>query len=83
MKKNAILLLGPIAALIAWCTGSLLHAQTANEAWQTFLNGDQPDLQPNRIRVQFDEPSDPQLRPLYEIMVRRKPLQKVQSHSMR
>src|SRR6201986_2652086 len=78
MKKIAILSLAPIAALMAWCSGSPLHAQTANEAWQTFLNGDQPDLQPNRIRVQYDEPSDPQLRNVYEIMMRRRPLQKVQ-----
>jgi Putative metallopeptidase len=78
MKKIAILSLAPIVALIAWCSDSLLHAQTANEAWQTFLNGDQPDLQPNRIRVQYDEPTDPQLRPVYEIMMRRRPLQKVQ-----
>src|SRR3974390_3281232 len=78
MKKIAILSLAPIAALMAWCSGSPLHAQTANEAWQTFLNGDQPAPQPNRIRVQHADPTDPQLRPVYEIMMRRRPLQKVQ-----
>jgi Putative metallopeptidase len=78
MKKIAILSLAPIAVLVAWCSGSVLHAQTANEAWQMFLNGGQPDLQPNRIRVQYDEPTDPQLRTVYEIMMRRKPLHKVQ-----
>jgi hypothetical protein len=78
MKKIAILSLAPIALLVAWCSGSVLHAQTANEAWQLFLNGGQPDLQPNRIRVQYDEPTDPQLRTVYEIMMRRRPLHKVQ-----
>ena len=79
MKKIAILSLAPIAASgRVVLRPSVLHAQTANEAWQLFLNGGQPDLQPNRIRVQYDEPTDPQLRTVYEIMMRRRPLHKVQ-----
>src|SRR6516162_9710236 len=51
-----------------------VHAQTPNEAWSTFL---QPDLQPNRIRIEYEEPHSADLRPVYELMMRRRPLQKI------
>jgi hypothetical protein len=46
------------AVLIVAAAGPALylHAQTANEAWSTFLGTNQPDLQPNRIRIEYEEP---------------------------
>jgi hypothetical protein len=54
-----------------------VHAQTPNEAWSTFLGTNQPDLQPNRIRIEYEEPHSADLRPVYELMMRRRPLQKI------
>ncbi len=54
-----------------------LHAQTPDEAWSTFLGANQPDLQPNRIRIEYEEPHSAELQPVYKLMMRRHPLQKI------
>lgn len=54
-----------------------VHARTPNEAWSTFLGTNQPDLQPNRIRVEYEEPHSAELQPVYKLMMRRHPLQKI------
>jgi hypothetical protein len=77
MKQITILSLA-IAALLAASSVLNLHAQTPSEAWSTFLGTNQPDLQPNRIRIEYEEPHSADLQPVYEVMMRRRPLQKIQ-----
>jgi Putative metallopeptidase len=54
-----------------------LHAQTPDKAWSTFLGTNQPDLLPNRIRIEYEEPHTAELQPVYELMMRRRPLEKI------
>src|SRR6476659_361540 len=77
MKQITILSSAVAAALIAVCPVFYLHAQTPNEAWSTFLGTNQPDLRPNRIRIEYEEPHSADLHPVYEVMMRRRPLQKI------
>ena len=77
MKQITILSSAVAAALIAACPVLYLHAQTPSEAWSTFLGTNQPDLQPNRIRIEYEEPQSAELQPVYELMMRRRPLQKI------
>jgi hypothetical protein len=78
MKQITILSSAVAAALIAASPVFYLHAQTPNEAWSTFLGTNQLDLQPNRIRIEYEEPNSADLQPVYELMMRRRPLQKIQ-----
>ena len=54
-----------------------LHAQTPDKAWSTFLGTNQPDLLPNRIRIEYEEPHTAELQPVYELMMQRRPLEKI------
>jgi hypothetical protein len=51
--------------------------QTPEQAWSTFLGDNRPDLQPNRIRIEYLEPSNKDLLPVYWVMMRRRPLQRI------
>jgi putative metallopeptidase DUF4344 len=42
-----------------------LHAQTSDKAWS------------NRIRIEYEEPHTAELQPVYELMMRRRPLEKI------
>jgi hypothetical protein len=53
------------------------QAQTSQQTWSTFLGDKQADLQPNRIRIEYEEPSSEELKPVYWVMMRRRPLQRV------
>src|SRR5262245_54060002 len=76
MIATASLLLG--GALIALLAGFQIRAQTADQAWSTFLGGNQADLQPNRIRIEYAEPEHPQVQPFRDMLIQRHPLEKVQ-----
>jgi hypothetical protein len=79
MKKIAIFSSAVAGALIV-VAGPIfyLRAQTPDEAWSTFLGTNQPDLQANRIRIEYEEPHSADLQPVYELTMRRRPLQKIQ-----
>jgi hypothetical protein len=61
-------------ALVASVQG---RAQTPEQAWSTFLGDNRPDLQPNRVRIEYLEPSNKDLLPVYWVMMRRRPLQRI------
>jgi hypothetical protein len=77
LKKIVILSSAVAVALNA--AGPILYAraQTPGEAWSTCLDN-QPGLQPNRIRIEYEQPHSAELQPVYELMMRRRPLQKIQ-----
>jgi len=53
------------------------HAQTPQQTWSTLLGDKQADLQPNRIRIEYEQPESAELQPVYWVMMRRRPLQRV------
>ena len=53
------------------------QAQTPQQTWSTLLGDKQADLQPNRIRIEYEQPSSEELKPVYWVMLRRRPLQRV------
>ena len=53
------------------------QAQTPQQTWSTLLGDKQADLQPNRIRIEYEQPSNAELNPVYWVMLRRRPLQRV------
>jgi Putative metallopeptidase len=71
------------AACIELFSNSQLHAQASPDtqtpaaAWSTFLNGNDADLQPDRIRIDYEEPKSAELQPLYHMLIRRHALPKV------
>ena len=71
------------AACIELFSNSLLHGQASPDtqtpaaAWSTFLNGNDADLQPNRIGIDYEEPKSAELQPLYHMLIRRHALPKV------
>ena len=69
-----------LIALVASVQG---RAQTPEQAWSTFLGNNRPDLQPNRIRIEYLEPSNKDLLPVYWVMMRRRPLQRIREISAR
>ena len=69
MKKIAIVSFVLVAALIALLAGFQIRAQTADQAWSTFLGGGQADLQPNRIRIEYAEPEHPQVQPFRDMLI--------------
>ena len=75
------------AACIELFSNSQLHAQdspdtqTPAAAWSTFLNGNDADLQPNRIGIDYEEPKSAELQPLYHMLIRRHALPKVNFQS--
>ena len=78
MRKIALasLLLG--AALVALMTGLQIRAQTPDQASPTFLGGNQAELQPNRIKIEYAEPEHPQVQPFRDMLIQHRPLEKVQ-----
>jgi hypothetical protein len=78
VKKIAIVSFVLVAALIALLAGFQIRAQTADQAWSTFLGGGQADLQPNRIRIEYAEPEHPQVQPFRDMLIQHRPLEKVQ-----
>ena len=53
------------------------QAQTLQQNWSTLLGDKEADLQPNRIRIEYEQPSNAELNPVYWVMLRRRPLQRV------
>src|SRR5262245_20534619 len=53
------------------------QAQTPQQSWSTFLDDKQAGLQPNRISIEYEPPSSEELKPIYWVMLRRRPLQRV------
>jgi hypothetical protein len=78
LKKIVVLSSAVAVALSAADPILYARAQTPGEAWSTFLDSNQPDLQPNRIRIEYEQPHSAELQPVYELMMRRRPLQKIQ-----
>jgi hypothetical protein len=53
------------------------QAQTPQQTWSTFLGDKQTGLEPNRIRIEYEEPSSEELKRIYWVMLRRRPLQRI------
>ncbi|MBV9238413.1 MAG: hypothetical protein JOZ94_21455 [Xanthobacteraceae bacterium] len=78
MKRIAISSFVVVAAVTASLAGLQIRAQSTDQAWSTFLGGDQADLQPNRIKIEYAEPEHPQVEPFRDMLIQRRPLEKVQ-----
>ena len=78
MKKIVILPSAVAVALIAAGPIFYVRAQAPEQAWSTLLGTNQPDLQPNRIHVEHEQPRSAELQPFYELMMRRHPLHQIQ-----
>jgi hypothetical protein len=78
VKRIAIASFVLVATFIDSLTGFQIRAQTADQAWSTFLGGGQADLQPNRIKIEYAEPEHPQVEPFRDTLIQRRPLEKVQ-----
>src|SRR5690349_9903552 len=79
MRRLAAAALACGAVVVACVAGGQAQAQTqtSEQAWSTFLGNNRPDLQPNRIRIEYLEPSNKELLPVYWVMLRRRPLQRI------
>jgi hypothetical protein len=66
-----------VVVAIALLASDQGRAQTPEQAWSTFLGDNRPDLQANRIRIEYQEPTSKDLLPVYWVMMRRRPLQRV------
>jgi Putative metallopeptidase len=77
MRKLTATALLFVAVVIVLLTSVQGHAQTPEQAWSTFIGDNRPDLQPNRIRIEYLEPSNKDLLPVYWVMLRRRPLQRI------
>ena len=73
---TALVFIAVAIALISSVQGQT-QTQTPEQAWSTFLGDNRPDLQPNRIRIEYLEPSNKDLLPVYWVMMRRRPLQRI------
>ncbi len=78
MTKITVTALVLVAVGIGLLSSFHGQAQTPQQTWSTFLGDKQADLQPNRIRIDYEEPSSAELQPVYWVMMRRRPLQRVQ-----
>jgi len=76
-KKMAIAALVFAAGGIGLLSSFHGQAQTPQQTWSTLLGDKQADLQPNRIRIEYEQPSNAELNPVYWVMLRRRPLQRV------
>jgi hypothetical protein len=78
MRRLAATALALVVAAIALISSDRgCRAQTPEQAWSTFLGDNRPDLQPNRIRIEYLEPTNKDLLPIYWVMMRRRPLQRI------
>src|SRR5262249_12426240 len=77
MTKMTVATLALVAIGIGLLSSFHGRAQTPQQNWSTFLGDKQPDLQPNRIVVDYEQPSSAELQPVYMVMMRRRPLQRV------
>jgi hypothetical protein len=78
VKKIQIASVVVITALVALLAGFQIRAQTPDQAWSTFLGNDKGDLRPNRILIDYQEPEHEQVRPFRDMLIQRRPLEKVQ-----
>jgi hypothetical protein len=74
LTATALAFVAVAIALLASVQG---QAQTPEQAWSRFLSDNRPDLQANRIRIEYQEPSNKELLPVYWVMLRRRPLQRI------
>ena len=77
MRKIAVTALLCVAVGIGLLSSFQGQAQTPQQTWSTLLGDKQADLQPNRIRIEYEQPSSEELKPVYWVMLRRRPLQRV------
>jgi len=79
MRKITVTALLCVAVAVGIGLLSSFHgqAQTPQQTWSTLLGDKQADLQPNRIRIEYEQPSSEELKPVYWVMLRRRPLQRV------
>jgi hypothetical protein len=62
MRRLAATALALVVAAIALISSDRgCRAQTPEQAWSTFLGDNRPDLQPNRIRIEYLEPTNKDL----------------------
>jgi hypothetical protein len=77
MRRLAATALAFAVLAIALTSSVQGQAQTPEQAWSTFLGETRTDLQPNRIRIEYLEPTNKDLLPIYWVMLRRRPLQRI------
>jgi hypothetical protein len=77
MTKITVTTLVCVAAAIGLLASFPGQAQTPEQAWSTLLGDKQTGLQPNRIRIEYEEPRSEELKRVYWTMLRRRPLQRV------
>ena len=65
MRKIAVTALLCVAVAVGIGLLSSFHgqAQTPQQTWSTLLGDKQADLQPNRIRIEYEQPSSEELKP--------------------
>jgi len=78
MARIASISLALVILLIALLGGLQIRAQTAQQTWSTFLGDDQTALQPNRIKIDYQQPSDANFQALHDMLVERRALEQVQ-----
>jgi hypothetical protein len=78
MARIASISLALVILLIALLTGLQIRAQTPQQTWSTFLGDDQTALQPNRIKIDYQQPSDANFLALHDMLVEHRPLEQVQ-----
>ena len=61
MRRLAATALALVVAALALISSDQGRAQTPEQAWSTFLGNNRPDLQPNRIRIEYLEPTNKDL----------------------
>jgi Putative metallopeptidase len=76
MARIASISLALVLLLIP--AGLQIRAQTPQQTWSTFLGDDQTALQPNRIKIDYQQPSDANFQALHDMLVERHTLEKVQ-----
>jgi hypothetical protein len=64
MTKVTVMALGLVAAAIGLLSSLHGQAQTSQQLWSTFLGNNQGDSQPNRILIEYEEPSAEDLKPI-------------------
>jgi hypothetical protein len=75
-----------LAAAAVLTAGAPVHAQapqrdaqTPQQAWQQFLGTNtDPELQPNRIKVEYEPPKSPEMQPVYDLLTQKHVLERVQ-----
>ena len=78
MARIASISLALVILLIALLAGLQIRAQTPQQTWSTFLGDDPTVLQPDQIKIDYQQPGDANFQALHDMLVERRPLEQVQ-----